>query len=442
MPATVTFLGETGGPTPVTVPPGETLLEAAVAAKVPIFHDCGGQARCTTCRVRVVEGRVGPRSEDEAEIARMLNFPDEIRLACQLRPTADLCVERVMRQELQRDRAGESTAGERSAELPLAVLFCDVNGFTEFASERMPYDVVHVVNRLFLRIGEAVLANSGYIDKYLGDGLLALWGIEGGGEPKDLVLNAVRAALLMQQSVRELSTHLGRHFGAGLSLRVGIHFGPAIIGRIGHPARQQLTAIGDTVNVAARVEAQNKDLRTNLLITEECYAHVRDLVVIGDDFKTVLRGQARPQRLYEVTGLANPDFVFLVQRQIHRVLLDGHNFVDRFYREFFERAPELRRLFQDTNMPRQHELFLNQIAWSVRELRHLPDLLANLRELGQRHRLYGVRREHFPVAGAALLAALEETLGSDFDAESRGAWTQAFQSLAGAMQQSGEPGEK
>jgi class 3 adenylate cyclase/hemoglobin-like flavoprotein len=433
MSATVTFLGETGGPSLVPARTGETLLESALAARLPLYNDCGGLARCTTCRVRVVKGQIHGRTPDEAEIARMLNWPEDIRLACQLRPESDLQVERLMRQELQRDKATDDTAGARSEELPLAVLFCDVNGFTEFAAGSMPYDVVHVVNRLFFRIGESVLANSGYIDKYLGDGLLALWGIEGGA-PSDLVLNAVRAALLMQHSVRELSAHLSPHFGSALSLRVGIHFGPAIIGRIGHPARQQLTAIGDTVNVASRVEAQNKELRTNLLITEECYAHVCELVVVGDDFKTVLRGQNKPQRLYEITGLAQPDPVFLVQRQIHRILLDGHNFVDRFYRNFFEAAPELRRLFQGTVMPRQYELFLNQLTWSVRELRHLPELIENLHQLGDRHRLYGVRREHFPVAGAALLTALEETLGAEFDAAARAAWTQAFQSLAGAMQ--------
>jgi class 3 adenylate cyclase/hemoglobin-like flavoprotein len=364
----------------------------------------------------------------------MLSWPDDLRLACQLLPEKNLRVERIMRQELQREKTADITAGERSEELPLAVLFCDINGFSEFAANRMPYDVVHVVNRLFLRIGEAVLGNSGYIDKYLGDGLLALWGIDGGA-PSDLVLNAVRAALLMQHTVRELSVHLSPHFGADLSIRVGIHFGPAIVGRIGHPARQQLTAIGDTVNVAARVEAQNKDLRTSVLITEECYAFVRDLVVIGHDFKTMLRGQSKPQGLYEVTGLAQPDAVFLVQRQIHAVLLDGQHFVDRFYRHLFERSPELRQLFAHTAMAKQHQLLLNQLVWCMRELRSRPTLLENLGHLGERHRHYGVRREHFPIAAASLLAALEETLGQDFGAESRAAWTQVIDSVASGMQQ-------
>jgi len=431
--AQVTFVGEAGGEMPVSTPAGQTLLEAALDAGVPLFHDCGGLARCTTCRVRVVDGPLPVRTADEAEIARMHAWPDEIRLACQLQPTGDLRVERLMRQELQREKTTDTIVGERSEELPLAVLFCDVNGFTEFAAERMPYDVVHVMNRLFLRIGEAVLGNSGYIDKYLGDGLLALWGMAG-GTPTELVLSAVRAALLMQYTVREMSTQLSGQFGAALSIRVGIHFGPAIIGRIGHPARQQLTAIGDTVNVASRVEAQNKELRTSLLITEECYAHVRDLVIVGDDFKTVLRGQGRPQRLYEITGLVQPDPVFLVQRQIHRVLLDGQNFVDRFYQHLFTLSPDLRRLFAATAMPQQHEMFLNQLVWTVRELRNLPALFENLAQLGRRHDVYGVRPEHFPIAGAALLSALEETLGPEFDAESRAAWTQAFDSLVAAMQ--------
>ena len=433
MASTVTFLAESGGEIHVTAPSGRTLLEAAIAAKVPISHDCGGKARCTTCRVHVSEGELPERTDNEAEIARMFNWPDNVRLACQLRPQTNLRVERLLRQELERDKTVDASAAERSAELHLAVLFCDVNGFTEFAADRMPYDVVHVVNRLFLRIGEAVLSNTGYIDKYLGDGLLAIWGIEGGA-PADLVLSAVRAALLMQHSVREVAESINSHFGADLSIRVGIHFGPAIVGRIGHPARQQLTAIGDTVNVAARVESQNKDLRTNLLITEECYEHVRDVVIVGDDFKTVLRGQNRPQRLYEITGLLQPDPIFLVQRQINRVLLDGHNFVDRFYRHFFEQLPEVRPLFKDGVFPRQHDLFLNQIAWSVRELRNLPALLKNLTELGERHRGYGVDRAHIPKAARALLAALEETLGAEFDAEMRHAWSHVFDQVASGVQ--------
>ncbi len=413
--------------------PGHTLLEAALTANVPLFHDCGGQARCTTCRVRVIGGTPPARTASEMEVVHMQSWRDDVRLACQLEPTSDLHVERIMRQEVSREKAPED-AGFRSAERSLAVLFCDIAGFTEFAATRMPYDVVHVLNRVFLCTGEAVLANSGHIDKYLGDGLLALWGIDG-GEPAELVVSAVRAALLMQHAVVELSTRLHLHFEAELSLRVGIHFGPAIIGRVGHPALQQLTAIGDSVNIAARVEAQNKELRTSLLITEECYAHVRDLVTVGDDFRTVLRGQSRPQRLYEITGLAYSDPIFLVQRQMHVLLLDGQLFVERFFENLLSAAPEMRALFHGCDMPRQYEQFLTQLTRCVRELRHLPEMLPVLRALGARHGGYGVGHEHFVIAGIALRGALAETLGEAFDQEADAAWTQVFETITGAMEE-------
>ena len=353
----ITFL-EDGQEISAQVSATESVLDAALAANLRLFHDCGGNARCTTCRVRIVDGldHVSRRNAEEAEIAHIRSWPEEIRLACQTRASGTVKVERLVRHEDQRYSSGDARAAGRSEELPLAVLFCDINGFTDFASGLMPYDVVHVINRIFLRIGEAVLANAGYIDKYLGDGLLALWGVNG-GTSRDHCLGAVRAALHMQQSVRELGLRLADHFGSELSLRVGIHFGQAIVGRIGHPERQQLTAIGDTVNVAARVEAQNKELRTQLLVTEDCYEQIRDDVVIGDDFKTLLRGQMRPQRLFEIKGLTAPDGPFIVQSQIDRVVLAGEDFVHRFYEHLFAALPEIRCLFASTHMPKQHELF-------------------------------------------------------------------------------------
>ncbi|HEX8309784.1 MAG TPA: adenylate/guanylate cyclase domain-containing protein [Chthoniobacteraceae bacterium] len=419
---------------------GTTVLDAALAKNLRLFHDCGGNTRCTTCRVRIVDGleHVSKRTAEEVEIARIRSWPDEIRLACQACTSGAVRVERLVRHEDQRYSGADPRAASRSEELPLAVLFCDINGFTDFASGLMPYDVVHVINRIFLRIGEAVLANAGYIDKYLGDGLLALWGVNG-GTPHEHCLGAVRAALHMQHSVRELSRRLVDHFGSELSLRVGIHFGPAIVGRIGHPERQQLTAIGDTVNVAARVEAQNKELRTQLLITEECYEQISNDVALGDDFKTLLRGQTRPQRLFEIKGLTAPDGPFIVQSQIDQVVLAGEDFVNRFYDHLFVALPEIRCLFRGTNMPKQHELFLSSLAGAVRELRNPPRLREMLGGLGERHRGYGVRPEYYPPAIGALLQALEETLGDEFDDNARAAWRAAFHGIADTMKAPAAP---
>jgi class 3 adenylate cyclase/hemoglobin-like flavoprotein len=414
---------------------GGTLLDAALASGLPHLHDCGGHARCTTCRVRVIDGlqNLSAPTAEEAEIALTYAWPDDVRLACQAEVRGDIRVERLVSSDRRSGHEDEDTLLARSEERKLAVLFCDVNGFTDFAAGRLPYDVVHVVNRLFLRMGEAVLAEHGYIDKYLGDGLLALWGMHG-GTSGEICLAAVRAGLLMHASVSELQRQLTDHFGCELSLRLGIHFGSAIVGRIGHPARQQVTAIGDTVNVASRVEAANKDLRTSFLITEECYDQIKEQVITGDDFKTILRGQTRPRRLFEVAGLQNPDAIFIAQCHLPAINAAGEEFVKRFYQNLFRVAPGLERLFEQTDMPRQHVRFLEFFSWSVHELRHEGRMIAGLKELADRHRGYGVRPEDYSAAGQAVIGALTETLGERFNDEAREAWTTVFRRITNAMQ--------
>jgi class 3 adenylate cyclase/hemoglobin-like flavoprotein len=415
---------------------GGSILDVALALKLPHVHDCGGKARCSTCRVRVVNGveHLPARNSEEQDIAQTYGWSEEIRLACQTIPTGPISVERLVRAEDRRVAPDDENLTTRSEERQLAVLFCDINGFTDFAQGCMPYDVVHVVNRLFLKIGEAVFANGGYIDKYLGDGLLALWGMHGAAG-EDSCLSAVRAGLLMQRWVREIGPLVTHQIGRELSLRVGIHFGPAIVGRIGHPARQQTTAIGDTVNVASRVEAANKDLRTHFLVSEECYEQVRAHVVVGDDFKTILRGQNRPRRLFEITGLTNPDAAFITQSQINRISSAGEEFVSRFYSHLFRLDPGVESLFPREGMPHQHHRFLQHFTGAVRELRQPARLTERLHSLGGRHRGYGVVAGHFPVAGKALLAAIVETLGEEFDDDTASAWQAVFGEVARLMQQ-------
>jgi class 3 adenylate cyclase/hemoglobin-like flavoprotein len=431
---TITFLE--GGDREVTVEssPGTSILDTALRNSLPHVHDCGGNARCSTCRVRVVNGleHLSPRTTEEREIAQTYGWTDDIRLACQTRTRGNISVERLVHHDERRPQQEEDALPVRSQELHLAVLFCDINAFTDFAAGCMPYDVVHVINRLFLRMGEAVLSNSGYIDKYLGDGLLALWGVYGGTNQENC-LAAVRAGLLMQRWIRELGPRLTPHFGRELSIRAGIHFGPAIVGRIGHPARQQLTAIGDTVNIASRVEAANKDLRTQFLVTEECYAQISEEVIVGDDFKTVLRGQSRPQRLFEIVGLKAPDAAFIVQSQLARVSLNGEALVQSFYRHLFA-VPEIQQLFASTDLPQQHQRFLEQFTALVGQCRTPGRVAEQLTALALRHRRYGVKAEHLRHAKEAMLAALGETLQDEFDAQSRAAWTQVIEWIGTVMQ--------
>lgn len=258
------------GPT-VRVPPGATLLEISRASGVPHASVCGGRARCSTCRVGIEDGAENLPAPGPAEaetLARVRAAPN-VRLACQIRPTADLAVTRLVNPQVSRPIQGFTSPQAQGVERTLAVLFFDARGFTELSEKRLPYDVVFILNRLFAEVGEAIGAEGGHIDKYMGDGLLALFGGGEMDEPSQACRAALRAAhgidLALERLNRDLATELGRPIAIG----VGIEVGPLVVGRIGHPATAALTVIGSTVNTAARLEAMTKEKGCQVIVSQE-----------------------------------------------------------------------------------------------------------------------------------------------------------------------------
>lgn len=287
--------------------PSETILEAALRAGIPHAHDCGGRARCSTCRVLILEGleHCSQRTGPEEQMARQLRFCPEIRLACQTKVSGDVKLRRIVLDdddlELTSQLRAHAAPGAIGEEKQLAILFADIEGFTHFAEQLPPYDVVHVLNRYFHKMGRIINDRGGYIDNYMGDGLLALFGL--GDEPEP-ALRAVQAGLEMIRAAGEFEPYLKAIYStSGFSIRVGIHFGDVVVGAIGSASRKRITAIGDAVNVASRIEEANKASGTHLLISEAVYAQVKDRVVIGRTFRTELRGKSGQFNLYEVTGL-------------------------------------------------------------------------------------------------------------------------------------------
>ena len=135
-------------------------------------------------------------------------------------------------------------------ELDLAILFSDIRNFTAHSEKNLPYDVVHMLNRYFTVTSEPVLNNNGFIDKYIGDGVLAAFGTRGESSTQTC-RNAVRAALEMQDATQRLRPVFEQEFNMLLRIGIGIHFGTVILGRMGHPGKRQITVIGDAVNMTS-----------------------------------------------------------------------------------------------------------------------------------------------------------------------------------------------
>jgi adenylate cyclase len=429
----VVYFGE--GRTAEVDTPGQSILRISQQARVPHVSECGGHARCTTCRVRILDGlaNVSPRTNAERAIAEARGWGPFTRLACQTRVHGEVIVERIIRSaaDATRIRAEEANT-QPGRELMLAIMFCDLRNFTPLMEQHLPHDVVHLLNRHFEAVGEPILNNNGYIDMYVGDALVAHYGLDRAPAERACV-DAVRSALLMIESLEDLNRRVLTEFGVSLEMGIGVHFGSAIVGPIGHSSKRQLTAIGDSVNVASRIEATTKTLGATLLVSDEVMEHVRPLVRSPRSFVTELKGKSGQVRLHEITGFVSQDPVMLVQSTFAHVAGDGAQFGKRFYEILFCIAPETRALFTTTPTELQERMFVEMIWLAVRSLSRLEALTAALVDLGARHAAYGIQEAHFAVNKRALIETLREALGSRMTPDAEAAWSETHDVISAAM---------
>jgi adenylate cyclase len=250
------------------VPQGFSVLEASRSANIPHVAVCGGRGRCSTCRVRVLKGledQPGPTPKERATLQR-IKAADNVRLACQFRPVHALTVVPVLSAGRQRLLESQSRSA-RGREHVITVLFCDLRAFTALSERRLPFDIVFILNRYFDVVGHAVEETGGYVDKFIGDGALAIFGLEAAAQTA--AKQAIAAAIRISEGVHEINRTYASELDRPLKLAMSLHTGPAIVGEMGYGPATHLTAVGDTINTASRLEGIAKDLDAELLISEE-----------------------------------------------------------------------------------------------------------------------------------------------------------------------------
>lgn len=288
----------------VTVPFGFSVLEASRTTGIPHASICGGRGRCSTCRIRVLEGhdRQPPPSPQEAATLRRIKAEPQIRLACQLRPSHDLTVVPLVSQSVV-ERRGIGGRADRSHERDIAVLFCDLRGFTALTEKRLPFDTVFLLNRYFDVVGQAVEQSGGHMDKFVGDGALALFGLE--TDAATACHQALRAAARIGDGVAQLNSDYASELHSPLQIAMSLHAGPAVVGRMGYGDAMTLTAIGDTVNAGSRLEGLAKELDAELVISEDL-ARLAGVAVSAFDQRTLaLRGRTQPITVWIVRNVAD-----------------------------------------------------------------------------------------------------------------------------------------
>jgi adenylate cyclase len=288
----------------VTIEEGQTLLEASLASGIPHFHVCGGNARCSTCRVLVLSGEeeLTSPNEKENQLKKQMQFPEDVRLACQTYVKGEgVKLTRIIRDESDIDlyvgieaAAFTEMIGE---EREVAVCFIDIRDSTQFVATHLPFDVIHIMRKLFNCFYTIIEKNGGRIVETLGDGLYAVFGLKKGLQQSAEA--ALKSGYQILENIEELNAnYFIKNFGQKILLGISIHTGTVVAGDIRLGGRKHLLVMGYPVNVAARLQNATKELKNNFVVSAETLQAAHELLPDTRQAIIQLRGIVDPVTVY------------------------------------------------------------------------------------------------------------------------------------------------
>jgi len=412
-----------------------TILDASINNKIPHLRECGGNGKCTTCRVRILEGEenVTPRTKSEVKMAESRKWDPSIRLACQCKVKGDVKLQRLIWSsaevnKIQKEMVPESGAEERS----IAILFCDLRNFTSLSTQNTSFDIAYMLNRFYTLLGDPILLNNGVIYQYVGDEIVGVFGTAGGSKEKNC-MDAIRAAKGMQYALERLNKIELKDFDIKLDIGIGVNYGKAFVGHLGHPSHRVFSVVGDPVNVASRIEGATKKTNTKLLISDSIYESLdHDMIKLGESFHCNLSGIEDDVLVHEFIGFNKMDLQLELQSSLHYLLQDEDKFSMLFYDKVFHKAPFVKKLFL-SNIREQGRLLTHMLGSIIYSLSRPEYLILGLKSLGLNHIRYGVKNEYYPVVKDAMLETIPEILGENYNDRIGEAWSQALDFVIEAM---------
>ncbi len=280
----------------VSVPRGLSVLEASWRFAIPHASVCGGRGRCSTCRIRIIGDRTGlpePSTGEKAVLARVGAGTDPaLRLACQLRPHRDIAFVPMLPPNVGTARAWQRSHVRAAEERYVVSMFVDMRGSTRLSEHRLPFDTVFIINRFLAAVSQGVIEAGGQPNQFLGDGLLALFGLA--SRPEAACREALDAAARIAINVDHLNTLFANDLAEPIRFGIGIHAGVVVVGDIGYHDNRVYTALGDAVNVAARLQDMTKALGCEVVLSDD----VRNTAGLAADAlppaEVAIRGRGEP----------------------------------------------------------------------------------------------------------------------------------------------------
>jgi adenylate cyclase len=284
-----------GGRT-VSVPRGLSVLESSMRFNIPHASVCGGRGRCSTCRIRIVgdwRALPAPSAGEKAVLDRKgIGADPAVRLACQLRPQSDLVFVPLLPPSAGAVHAHAQSRLRAGEERYVVSMFIDMRGSTRMGEKRLPFDTVFIINRFLAAISQAVIEAGGEPNQFLGDGLLALFGLN--SSPAAACREALDAAARVAANVDNLNKLFAEDLSEPIGFGIGIHAGEVIVGDVGYLDRMVFTALGDPVNVAARLQDMTKALGCEVVLSDDVRAAAGFAHDALPSTEVTIRGRTQP----------------------------------------------------------------------------------------------------------------------------------------------------
>ncbi|WP_340680520.1 adenylate/guanylate cyclase domain-containing protein [Paraglaciecola sp.] len=245
--------------------------------------------------------------EDEQNAQTIQRFKDKADEAMRLNQTFRKFVPKQFVDHFAKHGSSSLELG-RADEDELAILFCDIRGFTGLSELMSPQELMNFLNSYFLRMNDPIHQNGGFIDKFIGDAIMALFD-RPNGENRDKSQDAIRAALDLRYAINIYNQHRSNSKYPPINIGIGIHFGPVIIGTVGSDDRMDTTVIGDSVNIAYRLEALAPIYHTDIVVS----AQALDVAEAEQHFKyrmldwVRVKGRKSPIEIYEIIDHMPPN---------------------------------------------------------------------------------------------------------------------------------------
>ncbi len=233
----------------------------------------------------------------------------------------------------------------------VTIMFTDVENFTTLSELLSPQDLMFHLSDYFDNLTGIIIENNGTVDKFIGDAIMAFWGAP--TPNSNQAIDACRTALLCQQFLKNINNFWKEKGKVPLVTRIGINFGSAVIGNVGSSERMNYTAIGDSVNLAARLEGINKMYGTSIIISDSAYAQLSSDFIVRPLDIVIVKGKEKHTKIYELVGIKNDEEIYSLPVTHAKFCEDFTIAFDLYLERHWEKA---KKAFESLDTLNQKEL--------------------------------------------------------------------------------------